>query len=72
MTEQSRGTYDILAEDHQLYGWPDDWYQQLAVALDVPVVELRKVGIGGPLLMADLWGFSIERILQYFEEGYQK
>jgi len=41
------------------------------VALDVPVVELRRIGIGGPLLMADLWGFSIERILQYFEDGYQ-
>lgn len=72
MTEHSRGTYDILAKDHQLDGWPDDWHQQLAVALDVPVVELRRIGIGGPLLMADLWGFSIERILQYFEEGYQR
>jgi hypothetical protein len=69
MTEHSRGTYDILAEDHQLDGWPDDWHQQLAVALDVPVVELRRIGIGGPLLMADLWGFSIDRILQYFEEA---
>jgi hypothetical protein len=70
MTEHSRGTYDILADDHQLDGWPDDWYQQLAVALDVPIAELRRVGIGGPLLMADMWGFSIERILQYFEEAY--
>ncbi len=70
MTEHSRGTYDILADDHQLDGWPDDWHQQLAVALDVPVVELRRVGIGGPLLMADMWGFSVERILQYFEEAY--
>ena len=69
MTEHSRGTYDILAEDHQLDGWPDDWYQQLAVALDVPVGELRRVGIGGPLLMADLSGFSIELILQYFEKS---
>jgi hypothetical protein len=70
MTEHSRGTYDILAEDHQLDGWPDNWHQQLAVALDVPVAKLRRVGIGGPLLMADMWGFSIERILQYFEEAY--
>ncbi len=69
MTEHSRGTYDILAEDHQLDGWPDDWHQQLAVALDVPVAELRRIGIGGPLLMADLWGFSIDRILQYFEQA---
>ena len=72
MTEHSRGTYDLLANDHQLEGWPDNWHQQLAVALDVPVFELRRIGIGGPLLMADLWGFSIDRILQYFEDGYKE
>ncbi len=71
MTEHARGTYDILADDHQLDGWPEDWHRQLAVALDVPVAELRRIGIGGPLLMADLWGFSIDRILQYFEEADQ-
>jgi hypothetical protein len=65
---QDRGD-STAGTNHQLSGWPTDWHIQLAVALDVPAVELRRIGVGGPLLMADLWGFSIERILEYFDEA---
>ncbi|MAT16102.1 MAG: hypothetical protein CMJ46_12635 [Planctomyces sp.] len=48
--------------------WPMDWPTQLAVALDVPVANLNKIGLGGPLPMCDLWGISQEKLLEYFEE----
>lgn len=39
--------------DHHSAGWPDDFFRQLAVALDVPRADLDvPLGIGGPLLMA--------------------
>lgn len=69
MTKHHRRRYDSEAAYHQLAGWPRDWQSQLAVALDVPAVQLRRIGVGGPLLMADLWGFSIDRILDYFEQA---
>ena len=56
----------------QFAGWPVDWQTQLAVALDVPAIRFRQVGVGGPLLMADLWGFSIDQILGYFDEASQE
>ena len=38
---------------HHTEGWPHDFFCQLAVALDVPRLELDvPIGIGGPLLMA--------------------
>ena len=39
--------------NHHSAGWPDDFFRQLAVALDVPRADLDvPLGIGGPLLMA--------------------
>ncbi len=67
MSKPSRRRYDSPAARRQFRGWPDDWQTQLAVALDVPARELRRVGLGGPLLMADLWGIPIEKVLEYFE-----
>ncbi len=69
MTKHHRRRYDSEAAQRQLAGWPQDWQRQLAVALDAPAVELRRIGVGGPLLMADLWGYSIDRILDYFERA---
>jgi hypothetical protein len=41
------------ALSHHTAGWPRDFFRQLAVALDVPVVALHvPLGIGGPLLVA--------------------
>ncbi len=38
---------------HHTGGWPNDFFRQLAVALDVPRAALDvPLGIGGPLLMA--------------------
>jgi hypothetical protein len=41
----------------------------LAVALDVPALQLRRIGIGGPLLMSELWGVPVETVITYFEEA---
>lgn len=62
-----RRRYDHPAAQRQFTGWPEDWQTQLAVALDVPAWDLRKIGIGGPLLMSDLWGISVAKVLEYFE-----
>ena len=51
---------------HQLSGWPADWQSQLAVAMDVPSSQFKKVSIGGPLVMADLWGMSVSGVLEHF------
>lgn len=59
--------YDHPAAQRQFAGWPRDWQHQLAVAMDVPAGQLRKIGIGGPLLMSDLWGISLKKVLEYFE-----
>ena len=67
MTRHNNRRYDTVSANHQMAKWPHDWQLQLAVALDVPAMELKRVGVGGPLLMADLWGFTIDRILDYFE-----
>ncbi|MBP89080.1 MAG: hypothetical protein CMJ64_20585 [Planctomycetaceae bacterium] len=72
MTRHNQRRYDTEAANFQLSEWPRDWQSQLAVALDVPVMELKRIGVGGPLLMADLWGFSIDRILDYFEEACEE
>ncbi len=68
MTQRSRSQYDHPKAQHQLKGWPPDWQKQLAVALDVPASELRKIGVGGPLLMSKLWGIPLEQVIEYFEE----
>ena len=69
MTQHNQRLYDVDDENGQFAGWPSDWQSQLAVALDVPAVEINRIGIGGPLLMADLWGFPIEKILEYFDDA---
>lgn len=67
MESAQKRRYDNAAAQRQFAGWPIDWQSQLAVALDVPSSQLRKLGIGGPLLMSDLWGISLEKVLEYFE-----
>ena len=69
MSHHLRQRFDADAASEQLVGWPADWQRQLAIALDVPPKRLCNVGIGGPLLMADLWGIPIDKILEYFEEA---
>lgn len=69
MSQRQRRRYDHPAARWQLEGWPSSWQSQLAVALDVPVNEPRRIGIGGPLLMSDLWGLPIEQVLEYFEQA---
>ncbi|MBW3540859.1 MAG: hypothetical protein KY476_11360 [Planctomycetes bacterium] len=69
MTARNRRRYDHPAARRQFEGWPADWPRQLAVALDVAVDKLRRLGLGGPLLMADLWGIPIAKVVQYFEEA---
>jgi hypothetical protein len=40
-------------KQHHTEGWPTDFFQQLAVALDVPAAGLDvPLGIGGPLFLA--------------------
>ena len=72
MTVYQKRADESYPDSPQFNGWPSDWQIQLAVALDVPAIQLRKVGVGGPLLMADLWGFSIDRILEYFDEASEE
>jgi len=60
------------AAQRQLEGWPSDWQTQLAVALDVPVAGLKRIAIGGPLLMSDLWGVPVSRVVEYFEEAIEE
>ena len=59
--------YSHPAAQKQFVGWPTDWPRQLAVALDVPVFALNKIALGGPLLMSDLWGVPVEKVVEYFE-----
>ena len=72
MTVHQKRAEESPTANGQFEGWPCDWELQLAVALDVPAIQLRKVGVGGPLLMADLWGFSIDKILEYFDEASEE
>ena len=51
---------------HHTDGWPPDMARQLAVALDVPVSNLRvPVGIGGPLLIAAALRLTPVQALRY-------
>ena len=69
MTSHRRRRYDHSAAQRQFIGWPSDWQTQLAIALDVPANILNKLGVGGPLLLADLWGVPLEKVLSYFEDA---
>lgn len=72
MTTRNRRRYDHSAAQRQFLGWPANWQTQLAVALDVPANDLNKLGVGGPLLLADLWGVPLEKVLSYFEDAADK
>jgi hypothetical protein len=51
---------------HHTDGWPSDFFQQLAVVLDVPRKDLDvPLGIGGPLLMAAALKLSPRQALRY-------
>ncbi|MBX9678919.1 MAG: hypothetical protein K2X38_09140 [Gemmataceae bacterium] len=51
---------------HHTTGWPNDFYKQLAVALDVPVKQLQvPMGVGGPLLMAAAMRVTPSEALRY-------
>lgn len=67
MTHSSGRRYDHPAARKQFEGWPPDWRSQLGVALDVPICQLQRVGLGGPLPMSDVWGISLDKVLDYFE-----
>ncbi|MEW4531410.1 hypothetical protein [Maioricimonas sp. JC845] len=69
LTEHQGRRYDSPDARYQLEGWPTDWRTQLAVALDVPARQFRRLGIGGPLLMSELWGVPVEQIVAYFESA---
>jgi hypothetical protein len=51
-------------------GWPSDFYQQLAVAIDVPVreVDARFGGLGGPLGLAAALNIGIEHAVKMLAE----
>jgi hypothetical protein len=72
MSSRRRRRYDSPAAQQQFRGWPGDWQHQLAVALDVPAAALKKIGLGGPLLMSDLWGIPLDQVVNYFEEANEK
>lgn len=69
MTTRHRRRYDNPSAQRQFRGWPADWQRQLAVALDIPVAQLKRIGIGGPLLMSEIWGVPLEKVITYFEEA---
>lgn len=72
LTARSRRKYDHPAAKRQFSGWPANWQTQLAVALDVPVSQLQKIGIGGPLVMSQLWGVSVDQIIEFIEDADDK
>ena len=52
---------------HHTEGWPVDFFQQLAVALDVPRRDLEvPLGIGGPLLLAAAKRLTPKQAVRYF------
>jgi hypothetical protein len=57
--------------DEQLEGWPetDTLFQQLAVALDVPIRLVPPLRFGGPLVTAAQLRVSIQQALAYYAEG---
>ncbi|MEX0700936.1 MAG: hypothetical protein WD069_02460 [Planctomycetales bacterium] len=68
---RDRRRYDTETAQRQFAGWPADWQHQLAVALDVPAREFNRIGLGGPLLMADLWGISLKKVIDYFDQAHE-
>ena len=72
MSDRKKNRNDSPAAHWQLAGWPRNWQHQLAVALDVPANQLTKIGLGGPLLMSELWGVPLETVIRYFEEAHEE
>ncbi|MGL4464513.1 MAG: hypothetical protein ACRC1K_20365, partial [Planctomycetia bacterium] len=68
-TEGNRRNLSHPSARRQSEGWPADWKHQLAVAIDAPLAALRRVGVGGPLPLADMLGVSRRDLLRYFEEA---
>jgi len=75
-TEENRLTLQLYAMpdcvtpgemvQHHTEGWPADFYHQLAVALDVPVMDLRvPLGVGGPLFTAAAMHVTPQQALRY-------
>lgn len=51
---------------HHTDGWPRDFYQQLAVLLDVPLAQLNvPLGVGGPLFMAAAMRVTPTQAIRY-------
>jgi hypothetical protein len=51
---------------HHTAGWPADLFQQLAVALDVPLASLHvPLGVGGPLFTAAAMRVTPQQALRY-------
>jgi hypothetical protein len=51
---------------HHTEGWPPDFVEQLAVALDVPLASLHvPLGIGGPLFTAAAMRVTPQQALRY-------
>jgi hypothetical protein len=51
---------------HHTAGWPRDFFQQLAVALDVPVAGLHvPLAVGGPLFLAAAMRVTPREALRY-------
>ena len=57
------------AQRRQFEGWPDDWRRQLAVALDTPAKQFTKLGLGGPLVLSEMWGVPMGTVMGYFERS---
>ena len=57
------------AQRRQFEGWPTDWRRQLAVALDTPAAHFTKLQLGGPLVLSEMWGVSLETVMGYFERS---
>ena len=57
------------AQRRQFEGWPDDWRRQLAVALDTPAAHFTKLGLGGPLVLSEMWGVPMGTVMGYFERS---
>lgn len=51
---------------HHTEGWPQDFFPQLAVVLDVPVAALDvPIGIGGPLFLAAALRLTPRQAVRY-------
>jgi hypothetical protein len=52
--------------EHHTAGWPPNFFQQLAVALDVPVIKLGvPLAVGGPLFLAAAMRVTPREALRY-------